>query len=284
MRIRSKRSRPAKRGRDHELEALICRQMLSDASHAGLFLDFDGTLAPLASDIDEVEVPGSLSRSLAALTASLGAVAVVSGRPAEFLASKLPIPGLILTGVYGFEEWIDGALRRDPAIEPWTSALASARDELTRTTAGLEGVWLKDKRVSIAVHWRHAPDLSHADREIQALVAEAARRTRLRHVRSKWADELLPPLAPDKAKVVRQIAARASLRQLLYVGDDIADLGAFEAVHGLGGHAIAVAHSGELQAATPSEILAAADLVFSGTQDVARWLERLAASAGAACT
>jgi trehalose 6-phosphate phosphatase len=259
-------------------ESVMCRNLLSDPARAGIFLDFDGTLAPLASDIDGVQVPASLSRSLTALTASLGTVAVISGRPAEFLAGQLPVPGLRLFGVYGFEEWADGAPRRDPAVEPWLDALTSARDELAEATAGLEGVWIKDKHVSIVVHWRHAPDLDRADREIGALVAAAAQRSGLRQIRSKRADELLPPAETNKGAVVRRLAARSGLRRLVYAGDDLGDLAAFEAVHGLGGHAIAVAHTGELQAATPEEVLARADLVLSGPDEVARWLERLAAA------
>jgi trehalose 6-phosphate phosphatase len=269
---------PAGRRPDRKPEPRISRELLTDPPRAGLFLDFDGTLAPLASTVDDVEVPDSLRRSLAALAASLGTVAVISGRPAEFLARTLSIPGLMLVGVYGFEEWDDGGLRRDPAVEPWMNALASARDELARAIAGLEGVWLKDKGVSVVVHWRHAPDLGRADREMCALVAGAAERSGLRHVRSKWADELLPPAETNKGGVVRRMAARAGLNRLVYAGDDIGDLAAFDAVHELGGHAIAVAHSGELQAATPHELLSVADLVFSGPEEVGRWLERLAAA------
>jgi trehalose 6-phosphate phosphatase len=261
-------------------ESVMPRDLLSDPSRAGIFLDFDGTLAPLASDIDGVEVPESLSHSLAALASSLGTVAVISGRPAEFLAGQLPIPGLRLFGVYGLEEWADGGPRRDPGVEPWLDALLSARDELAEATADLEGVWIKDKRVSVVVHWRHAPDLAGADREIGALVARVAGRSGLRQIRSKWADELLPPAETNKGAVVRRLAARSGLKRLVYVGDDIGDLAAFEAVHDLGGHAIAVAHSGELQAATPEEVLSGADLVLSGPDEVARWLERLAAALG----
>lgn len=128
------------------------------------------------------------------------------------------------------------------------------------------------------VHCRYAPDLDRADREIRALVVGATERSGLWRVRSKWADELLPSADTDKGGIVRRMAARAGLSRLVYAGDDIEDLAAFYAVHELGGHAIAVAHSGELQAATPQELLLVTDLVFSGPEEVGRWLERLAAA------
>lgn len=60
--------------------------------------------AVVLPQVHDVEVPDSPRRSLATLAASLGTVAVISGRPAEFLARTLSIPGLMLIGVYGFEE------------------------------------------------------------------------------------------------------------------------------------------------------------------------------------
>jgi hypothetical protein len=53
--------------------SVISRELLSDPPRAGLFLDFDGTLAPLGGTIDDVEVPDSLRRWLERLAAALAA-------------------------------------------------------------------------------------------------------------------------------------------------------------------------------------------------------------------
>ena len=58
--------------------------------HVALFLDFDGTLAPLAQRPDEVRVPDWVIPSLTRLQVALrGAIAIVSGRSIASLDALL---------------------------------------------------------------------------------------------------------------------------------------------------------------------------------------------------
>ena len=64
----------------HPLEVMV-----EDAATAALFLDFDGTLAPIVDDPAAARVHPVAHAALVRLVPLLGTVAVVSGRPAEFL-------------------------------------------------------------------------------------------------------------------------------------------------------------------------------------------------------
>jgi len=72
---------------------------------AGLFLDFDGTLAPIVDDPTTSGMDAALGPVLRDLAATLGLVAVVSGRPAAFLADRVRADGVLRLGLYGLEEW-----------------------------------------------------------------------------------------------------------------------------------------------------------------------------------
>src|ERR1700759_4206278 len=65
-------------------------------STSALVLDFDGVLSPIVDDPTTRAVPRRVVASLRRLAGSLGLLAVVSGRPVEFLENRVPVPGMPL--------------------------------------------------------------------------------------------------------------------------------------------------------------------------------------------
>ena len=140
--------------------------LLADPAASAVLTDFDGTLAPIVSDPAVAyplpEAPGVL----ATLARRFALVAVVSGRPASFLAQRLAAagPAVRLFGAYGLE-WIeDGTLHHAPEAEPWRDpvarVVAAARSEFAGDAVGIE-----DKGYAVTVHWRQAPGAGHRARD-----------------------------------------------------------------------------------------------------------------------
>ena len=238
---------------------------------AGLFVDFDGTLAHIVADPSTARpLPGVLD-VLGALSARLHTVAVVSGRPVEFLAAHFGAVGVVLSGQYGLEEWRDGRRLVDPATTAWQQTVAAAAD---RAEAELpSGVGVERKGLSVTLHVRvnpeHEPQVKRwAEREAAetGLVVHPARRS--------W--ELRPPVATDKGAVVAALAD--GLRAVCFVGDDRGDLPAFAALDRL------AARSPEFLARkiavssdeAPPELLLAADRVVNGPTGALALLRELA--------
>ena len=118
-----------------------------------IVLDFDGTLAPIVGD------PGAAvltrrSRAVLRRLASLYPVAVLSGRAADDVRARLG--GADVRWVVGSHgaEW-PGEGRQHRA---WRSLVGSWRGTLAERLAGLAGVELEVKPLSLAVHYRHSPD------------------------------------------------------------------------------------------------------------------------------
>jgi trehalose 6-phosphate phosphatase len=73
-----------------------------DPATAGIFSDFDGTLSPIVADPELAEPLPGIAPLLKELARRYRVVAVVSGRPVEFLAAHLPAP-VLLAGLYGLK-------------------------------------------------------------------------------------------------------------------------------------------------------------------------------------
>ena len=248
---------------------------LAGAGRAGgLVLDFDGTLAPIVDDPNLSALPAGLAEHLAHLARHLGVVAIVSGRPATFLADRASVPGVRLLGLYGTQQWRDDRPVAHPEAAAFEPALDEARDRLTLALAGHPGVVFEDKGLAVALHWRNAEDRAAAGAFVVDLVEQVAADTGLAHEPGKFVAELRPPLAWDKGTSVTALCRELVLSTVVYVGDDLGDLPALAAARAAGGIAMVVDHGEE----TPQEVRDAGDVVFDGTPAVAAWLATVAAA------
>jgi len=238
---------------------------------AALFLDYDGTLAPIVDDpAAALPVPG-VPDMLERLGARLSVVAVVSGRPVSYLEAALGRPsGIHLAGLYGMEEiGGDGRLRRDPEAEAWRGRVADATEALARVAP--PGVEVEAKGLSVTVHWRRAPGEEHW---VRTTVAGAADRSGLRAQPGRMSVELRPPAAADKGTVVSRLGAGHSVVGCF--GDDLGDLPAFEAVVALGRAGATTVTVAVVDAESAPEVVAMADLAVEGTEGAVALLEAIA--------
>jgi trehalose 6-phosphate phosphatase len=218
-------------------------------------------------------LPGARD-ALAGLIGVIGTVAVVSGRPVEFLARAIDLPELTLVGQYGLERMVDGGPVVDDRAEPYLDAVAAAADEIERELPDL----LVERKagVAVTVHWRTAPE---READAAQVVDRIARRHGLTVYPTKMARELRPPVPADKGTAVETLLERAT--RACFAGDDRGDLDAFAALARLNAegrleHAVRIAVG---SAEAPPELLAQADLVVDGPSGLVSVLEELARAA-----
>ena len=193
-------------------------------SETALLADFDGSLARIVNDpAAAVALPGALE-VLAELVPRFGRVAIVSGRPVEFLVRQVPIPGIAYAGLYGLEQMLDGERVVDERVLPYLDAVA---DAATAADGRLPGIRVERKaEIAVTLHWREASE--RAD-EVCAVAAELAARYGLdAPQRGRKAVELRPPVPVDKGTVVEQFVAGFAVAA--FAGDDAGDLPAFAAL------------------------------------------------------
>jgi trehalose 6-phosphate phosphatase len=241
------------------------------AGRAGLFCDFDGSLAPIVDRPSDARALPGAGALLTRLSRRYAVVAVVSGRAVRDLASRFRAPGVRYVGLHGMEELRDGRVLVVPAAAAAMDRVSAAAEELRGAFRGMRGVMVEHKGLAIAVHFRRAPDPDEAEAIAAPIVGEVAVTHTLAVVPGRRVLELKPPAAGNKGDAVRRIVAEHALRGALFAGDDVGDLPAFSALDGLE-VAIRVAVA---SAESPPELSALADVVVAGPADVLRLLRTL---------
>jgi trehalose 6-phosphate phosphatase len=211
-----------------------------------LFLDYDGTVSPIAPRPDLATLPQPTREVLRQLSRRMP-VAVVSGRERENVAALVDLPEVIYVGNHGFD--IAGPGLRHEVGDGVPERIALAAAELAKRLAppdgeAIEGLLIEPKRFSISVHFRLVDDTRVPEIE-RAVDAVAAALPDLRKVPGKKHLELRPRIDWDKGKAVLWILDRLDARGgppriPLYLGDDVTDEDAFRAVAGRAGRGIGI--------------------------------------------
>lgn len=226
-------------------------------------LDFDGSLAAIASRPEDARPVEGAREALAALIGRYRVVAILTGRRSEEVAGLVDVPGLRYYGLYGMEE-------AAPELLTAVASLAEA------AAAAVPGAWVEDKRASIAVHYRQATDPAGARVALVRSLREVASSAGLEVVQGKMVVELVPAGRPRKGGAVERVVGEHALRAALFAGDDEADLDAFAALDRLGSNgllAVKVAVRGD---ETPPSLLESADVVVEGPEGLVELLRQLA--------
>jgi trehalose 6-phosphate phosphatase len=238
-----------------------------DPSATALFLDFDGTLAPIVTAAaDARPLPGTAD-VLTALAEHYAVVAVVSGRPLSFLSAHLP-PAIERHGLYGLEAVLDGAPVAHPEAEAWRPVVdAVAADAAAGAPPGVD---IEHKGLSLTLHFRRHPDLAGVTR---GWATAAADRSGLELRAAKMSLELHPPVAVDKGTVVRDRSQ--GMATVAFVGDDVGDLPAFAALDDLRAQGVATVKVVVRTSETAPALLGHADVSVDGPAGALDLLTRL---------
>jgi trehalose 6-phosphate phosphatase len=265
--------------------------LLKDPARAVAAFDFDGTLAPIVPDPDRARAHPGVLPALARLAPRLAAVVVVTGRPAATavrLAGFAGAPGLehlTVLGHYGLERWdaATGALHA-PAEHPGIAALRRELPGLLAVGLGGgsgpdAGVVVEDKGHALAVHTRRAAEPDAALAALDAPLRAAAARHGLAVEPGRMVLELRPP-GMDKGVALTAFLREHDAGSVLFAGDDLGDVAAYDAVDALrasaGLDALLVC-SAPTTGEPPVRALAdRADLVVPGPEGVVALLAALA--------
>ncbi|WP_327098148.1 trehalose-phosphatase [Nocardia vinacea] len=241
---------------------------LLDTANVAVLMDFDGTLAQIVPDPDAAALVEGAAAAITEL-AGICPVAIISGRDLTDLRKRVGLEGIWYAGSHGFE-LIDpaGGYHVHDAAPTAEHAIAAAADELTRRVAETPGILVEHKRFAVAVHYRNAAPEVVAS--VIGAVHAVAQQSGLRISSGRKVTELRPDTDWDKGRALDWILDQLARPELpIYLGDDLTDEDAFDAVaaHGIG---IVVRHSEDGDRRT------AARFAVDGPDRVRKVLDRLA--------
>jgi len=209
------------------------------AADIALFLDVDGTLLEIEREPGAVHVPERLCRILEDLQgATGGALALVSGRSLDQLDRLFSPLRFSAAGLHGLEHRNLGIKTVRAAADP--EVFERARRRLAAFADANEGVLLEDKELTLALHYRNAPEVIDAAIAVaEQAAAESAGALVLLH--GKMVCELKPP-GIDKGGAIAAFLDEPPFvgRRPVFAGDDVTDEAGFAAINERGGVSIRI--------------------------------------------
>lgn len=223
--------------RNDEVQPFSALEMKAppDGSRGFLFLDYDGTLAPIVSWPERAAIPPRIRRALERAVAHPGwKVGIVSGRRLDDVRRRVGIQNLIYAGNHGFEIQFPSQPRFiHPAAKIAKPIIDAIHRRVKKETATLPGVLVENKIYTLSLHTRLA-DVTSERRAHLALMHAARQAIRRKEVvirRGKKVLEVRPAIRWDKGRAVRAIMESVPPPVFsVYVGDDNTDEDAFRAL------------------------------------------------------
>jgi trehalose 6-phosphate phosphatase len=204
-------------------------------------------------------------------------VCVVSGRDRRVVQELMGIDDLIVAGSHGFDIWSPsgGSIQREEGAG-FGDLLEEVKTRLRKETGPIDGALVEPKSVSVAVHYRLVSEEERPKVKeiVDAVLAE--RPDELKVTPGKMVYEIQPKIDWDKGKAVLYLLEALDLDGddvvPMYLGDDITDEHAFEALAGRGiGIFVGRAEDPEVAGRTT-----AADYGLHTVEEVERFLDTLA--------
>jgi trehalose 6-phosphate phosphatase len=226
---------------------------------SALFLDLDGTLAPIAARPQDVRPDARLTRLLDRLKEGLGGrLAVVTGRTLADVDRILEGRVVCVSAVHGLvRRDCDGRLHAPEAHPGLEHAVKVLHDFAARDS----GLLVEEKGASVALHYRLARVRAA---EARVLAHRLAAETGLVLQEGDMVEELRMP-GPSKGDAIRGFMETDRFRgsHPVFAGDDATDEHGFEAVHRLGGSGVLVGRPRQTHAR----------FGLRNVEDVLAWLE-----------
>jgi trehalose 6-phosphate phosphatase len=241
-----------------------------------VFLDYDGTLTPIVERPEDAVISPRM-REVVSRLAERCPVCVVSGRDRPVVQELMGVYDLVVAGSHGFDIWSPqhGTIEHD-AASGFEDLLARVTAELRDELAPIDGAVVEPKRASVAAHYRRVAERQRpeVERVVERLLSEHA--DELKVTPGKMVYEIQPKLDWDKGRAVLHLLSALQLDDEnvmpIYVGDDITDEHAFEALAGRG-IGVIVAGAGDPEAGGRAT---AAGFALESVDEVERFLDGLA--------
>ena len=245
------------------------------AGRVGMFSDFDGTLTPLFDDPRNTTLSPAIRDTLSELSKRVEIVAVVSGRDMEFLREVIGLDSVTYVGNHGLEVWKTEDEQQERHVQLPDGLLEDIQKGVRRIA--VTGLSVENKGLSIAVHYRNASDPTAARSALSQMLKSLAADHGLEIREGKMVLEIGPGAGVNKGTAVDRLAREFGLMGAIFLGDDVTDCDAFDAVHrligerDLEGAAVAV-----VDEETPEAVLRKADYCLSGSEEVEEFLRWMA--------
>ncbi len=217
------------------------KQLLKDL-RLFIFLDYDGTLAPIAQKPAYAVLPKQTKDLLRNLSKNPRyRIAVISGRDIKDVIRLVGLSGIIYGGNHGLELAGPRVRFKSPVSKKHRTIIAKISRVLHNKLRHIKGILIQNKGLSLSVHYRLVSNKNI--RMVKSIFYEATalnlRQNEIRVRLGKMLFEAYPPVKWDKGKAVLWLLHNISFSDNaqafpIYIGDDVTDEDAFRVLENSG--------------------------------------------------
>lgn len=206
-------------------------EKVRNASDIVLLLDYDGTLAPIVTSPKRARMSPFLRKHLQQC-AKLFPTAIISGRVLDDLQNRIGM-GIACAGNHGLEWFIGRRRYTAPRSRMSTKTLQRARSACMKLYQAYNshGVFVEDKNLTLALHYRSLPSRLHPRFVKEADIALNPHIRELRIENNMFTYEIRPRDDWHKGasgRIIFKLFARNRVGVLpIYIGDGATDEDAF---------------------------------------------------------
>jgi trehalose-phosphatase len=254
---------------------------VKEATQISLFLDYDGTLTPIVARPEMAVLSSQARRTLKQISChSLFKLAIISGRSLSEIKGMIELENIAYAGNHGLEiqcppYYCQGRSPErntftHPAAKESQPRLERLEQRLKKTLAGIDGVFVQNKGLTLSIHYRLARQTEL--RRIRKLSLEAIgnehARDKLQVAEGKKVLEVRPSIEWNKGKAIQWLLEIYGMPRGLpiFAGDDVTDEDGFEVLHKVGGISVLV---GKNNASSD------ADYYLDSPEQLYHWLGKL---------
>lgn len=216
------------------LEQILSR---GRGKHFAIFLDYDGTLAPITQTPDLAVMSQQMRHAVITLSTRC-TVGIISGRDLQDIRHRVNVDAIAYGGSHGFDLSGPKGIRYQ---NEFAVALLPLLDQVTRELilqlAAVKGVLVERKKFAITIHYRLADEelVPRVEATIDRIVAD---HPQFRKSHGKKMFELMPNTSWNKGEAVltllKELHADGPEVVSVYIGDDLTDEDVFQAIQGKG--------------------------------------------------
>ena len=204
-----------------------------------LFLDYDGTISPIAGMPYKAVISKKTKELLKRLSVHpRRKVAIISGRALQDIQNKIGLKHVIYAGNHGLEIKSPNINFQYPLTPGHRSVIRNINRGLKHGLRGLKGVLIENKTICLSLHYRLAKKKDIP--LIKAIFKEATFpyivSEKVKISSGKKLLEVRPPVNWNKGSVVKSLLAiqkdflKSKSINPIYIGDDSTDEDAFKAL------------------------------------------------------
>lgn len=210
---------------------------IQSAEKVFLFLDYDGTLTPIVKDPKDAYLDKGTKNLLSELSKlNKCNIAVISGRALKDIKKRVGIKNIYYAGNHGIEIDIGRCSSVNIIPAEIRELIKVIKRGFLNRLESIKGFLIEDKGIVLALHYRNvsAKNVPYLKKVFKDIVSPYILSGMLKYVKGDKVFEIRPVLNFDKGRcclyILKQLKLYSKKVLIIYIGDDITDEDAFQAL------------------------------------------------------